>query len=81
MVLRDISGAYSVADVTLIVQLALTTPVGINNCYLENVNPGGYAFDVLYILGTLKHNKLQVAVPRTSAGISCELLVGFLVDM
>ena len=57
--LIDIYGISDFQDITLIVENALTTPASIVNCYFEDVVPQGSAFDVIYIVGTLKQNKLH----------------------
>ena len=60
---------------TLIVVDALTSPIGVTNCYFEDVVPQGGAFDVLYKTGTLKQNKLHFQVPTNSLNANCQQLL------
>ena len=76
LVLIDIYGVSASLDITLIVENALTTPTSIVNCYFEDVVPQGSAFDVFYIVGTLKQNKLHFEAPLNSLNANCQPLMG-----
>ena len=59
LLLKDIYGGSAYLDFTLIVDVSLTSPPGVQNCYADlGVVPSGFAFDTNYILGTLKQVKL-----------------------
>jgi hypothetical protein len=53
LVNRDIYGGSASIYFTLVVDVALTSPPGIVNCYVDpDIVPSGFAEDVIYILGT-----------------------------
>ena len=72
VVLVDIYGKLSSIDVTLVVVDALTSPIGVTNCYFVM---SMCAFDVLYKTGTLKQNKLHFQVPTNSLNANCQQLL------
>ena len=74
MVVYDIYGNTLSLDVTLIVANILATP-GIANCYSEPIILQGSAFDVVYVIGTLKQNKLHFQAPYNSLHVSCQPLM------
>ena len=71
VVLYDIYGNSKTLDVTLIVA-QIVIPVGLENCYSEQIDLQGSAFDVVYVIGTLKQNKLHFQAPYNSLHISCQ---------
>jgi len=69
ILVRDIYGQYEALDVTLIVEDLLTTPQleGKGQCFSDTgVIAKGFAQDILYLIGTLKHAKFHINVPMTS---------------
>ena len=49
--------------------------MGLENCYSEQVDMQGSAFDVVYVIGTLKQNKLHFQAPYNSLHVSCQPLM------
>ena len=74
MVVYDIYGNTLSLDVTPIVANILAMP-GIANCYSEPIILQGSAFDVVYVIGTLKQNKLHFQAPYNSLHVSCQPLM------
>ena len=75
LLLRDIFGGYAALDITVIVETPMASPpypAGIGYCYTENVIPSIFAYDTLYITGTLKHTKIQMILPRNSMYVDCQ---------